>query len=152
MLRRAPRPAVRGDARQLPFRDAAVGSVAALWMLYHVPDPQVTIREARRVLRRGGLFAASAVARDDSPEFGDLLDRRPTSFDAEEAADVVRGVFGDAEVTRWDAPLLVLPDRAAVVDYLVGHLVERGRAERGAARFATPIRVTKRGCLVWAAR
>ncbi len=152
MLRRAPQPVVRGDARRLPFRDATFASVAALWMLYHMPDPQVTIREAHRVLRPGGLFAASAVARDDSPEFGDLLDRRPSSFDAEEAAELVGGVFGDVDVTRWDAPLLILPDRAAVVDYLVGRLVERGRAEREAPRFATPMRVSKRGCLVWAAR
>ena len=53
---------------------------------------------------------------------------------------------------RWDAPLIVLPDRAAVADYLVGRMVERGRAEREAGRFATPMRVTKRGCLVWARR
>ncbi len=152
MLRRAPQRVVRGDARRLPFRDATFASVAALWMLYHMPDPRVTIREAHRVLRPGGLFAASAVARDDSPEFGDLLDRRPSSFDAEEAAELVGNVFGNVDVTRWDAPLLILPNRAAVVDYLVSRMVERGRAEQQAPRFATPMRVSKRGCLVWAVR
>jgi SAM-dependent methyltransferase len=152
MLRRAPRPAVRGDACRLPFRDASFGSVAALWMLYHLPDPLEAVGEAHRVLRPGGLFAASTVARDDSPEFGDVLDRRPGSFDAEEAAELVGGVFGGADVTRWDASLLVLPDRAAVVDYLIGRTLERDRAERAAGAFATPMRVTKRGCLVWAMR
>jgi len=30
--------------------------------------------------------------------------------------------------------------------------VTRGRAEREASRYRTPLRVTKRGCLVWATR
>ena len=32
--------------------------VAALWMLYHVPDVDRAIAEVRRVLRPGGLFVA----------------------------------------------------------------------------------------------
>jgi SAM-dependent methyltransferase len=152
MLRRAPRPIVRGDAERLPFRDATFAAVAALWMLYHLSEPLVTIREAHRVLWPSGLFVASAVARDDSPEFGDVLDRRTGTFDAEESVDLVATVFGAVDVTRWDGPFLVLPNRAAVVDYLVGRMVERDRAEREASRFVTPMHVTKRGCLVWAER
>ncbi|MET0494668.1 MAG: methyltransferase domain-containing protein, partial [Actinoplanes sp.] len=35
----APKPAVRADAEAIPFRDHTFDAVAALWMLYHLPDP-----------------------------------------------------------------------------------------------------------------
>ena len=38
-LSRASGPRVRGDATRLPFPDASFGGAAALYMLYHVPDP-----------------------------------------------------------------------------------------------------------------
>lgn len=50
--------AARGDARHLPFADAAFDVVTARHMLYHVEDPAVAVVEARRVLRAGGRFAA----------------------------------------------------------------------------------------------
>lgn len=51
------RPLVLGDATDLPFPDDTFDAVAALWMLYHLPDPVAAIAEAARVLRRGALFA-----------------------------------------------------------------------------------------------
>jgi hypothetical protein len=55
-----------------------------------------------------------------------------------------------AEVTvhRWDAPLLTLPDAAAVRDYLLGRQAPRAAAEATAAELSTPMRVTKRGALL----
>jgi hypothetical protein len=55
-------------------------------------------------------------------------------------------------VERWDAPLVRLPDREAVRDYLVGKGVEPGRAEAAAADADAPLDVTKRGSLVYARR
>lgn len=46
------------DARDLPFDDASFDVVAALWMLYHVPDLHQALAEVRRVLRPGGVFVA----------------------------------------------------------------------------------------------
>ena len=46
------------DVQQLPFGDAQFDVVAALWMLYHVPDLHRGLAEVRRVLRPGGLFVA----------------------------------------------------------------------------------------------
>jgi len=50
--------AVRGDAQHLPFPDASFDVVTARHMLYHLDDPAEAVREARRVLREGGRFAA----------------------------------------------------------------------------------------------
>src|SRR5918995_2024526 len=47
-----------GDVQHLPFGDEAFDVVAALWLLYHVPDVDRAIAEVRRVLRPGGLFVA----------------------------------------------------------------------------------------------
>ena len=46
------------DAQRLPFGDGSFDVVAAMWMLYHVPDLDAALAEARRVLRPGGLLVA----------------------------------------------------------------------------------------------
>lgn len=45
---------VWGDARRLPFRDAAFDTVLLLETLEHVPDPEHCMSELTRVLRPGG--------------------------------------------------------------------------------------------------
>lgn len=51
MLTHAPDPVVRAEATTLPFADASFGSVALLYVLYHLADPGPAIAEAHRVLR-----------------------------------------------------------------------------------------------------
>jgi ubiquinone/menaquinone biosynthesis C-methylase UbiE len=95
-LRVAPSPKVLADAANLRVRDASVSAVTMLWMLYHLVDPVDAITEARRVLRRNGLFVASTASRFSDPELIDAYP--PTPFDAEEAAEIVGAVFPIVEV------------------------------------------------------
>ncbi|HEY8768401.1 MAG TPA: class I SAM-dependent methyltransferase [Dehalococcoidia bacterium] len=140
---RSTQPVVMADAQLLPVRDDSAGAVAALWMLYHIEDPLVVIREAYRVLRRGGLFVASTSRRDDSPEVEPSSE--PTTFDAEEAPAIVGAVFAEIEVEAWDAPMFTLPDRDSVREYLTQRLADPALADN----IETPVTITKRGCLVW---
>src|SRR5215469_15844240 len=73
MLDLAPRPSARADGARLPAGDASVDAVAMLYTLYHSADPLVPIREARRVLRPGGMFAACAANRETDPELADVI-------------------------------------------------------------------------------
>lgn len=144
LLRQVDGPVVLGDACMVPAASGSVGAVAALWMLYHLDDPSLAIAEARRVLRPAGLFVASASRRDDSSEL--CAPSAPSTFDAEEAGDVVAAVFGEVEVEAWDAPLVTLRDREEVRRYLVQQMGDPRRA----LDVEVPVTVTKRGCLVWA--
>ncbi len=141
-------PVVLGDAAHLPFLSGTFGAVAALYMLYHLDDPTVAIAEARRVLAPGGFFFACTKARSSDPELTDGYP--PTTFDAEEAPELVAAVFGQqaVEVISWDGPLLRLPDREAIRRYLRTHYLPAGMAEQ----LTAPLTVTKRGCLVIAAK
>jgi SAM-dependent methyltransferase len=49
------------DALDLPFGDGSFDHVWMMWFLEHVPDPVAALREARRVLVRGGAITAIEV-------------------------------------------------------------------------------------------
>ena len=150
----APKPAVQADASAIPFRDESFEAVAALWMLYHFADPDLILDEAARVLRPGGSFVACAPSRQNDPEFMDVLPRwgASSTFDAENAVEVVGRVFDVVEVERWDAPLISLPDAPAVAMFLRGRGLNAEMANASAAAYHPPMTVTKRGVLVWACR
>ncbi|HLZ69495.1 MAG TPA: class I SAM-dependent methyltransferase [Dehalococcoidia bacterium] len=150
-LRRGAGERLQGEATRLPFRDASFDGVAALYMLYHVDDPATALREAARVLRPGGLFAAAAPSRFDAPEMAPLLPPEPPlSFDAENGPERLCAVFAEVEVERWDGPFTRLPDAEAVSRYLIGHLVAPALAAEVAARVETPLTLTKRGAMLFA--
>jgi SAM-dependent methyltransferase len=152
MLAEAPGPVVEADAAALPFADGSFGSLALLYVLYHLPEPARALDEAHRVLRPGGLLAVAAPSRRDSPELAHVLPRGPLTFDAELAPELIGERFDELEVRRWDAPLLHLPRRGDVRDYLLGKGVDPDRAAAAAGGLEVPLHVTKRGALVFARR
>ncbi len=148
MLAAVPPPTVRADALALPFADAAFDAVVAVNVLDHVSDPLLAVRAAHRVLRPGGLLVAGTISRHDSPELAPVWRPMPTPFDTENAPAIMAAVFAAVTVDRWDAPLLTLPDTAAVTDFLTARFVPADRAARDAAVVETPVVLTKRGALV----
>jgi len=141
------RPLVVADMRALPFRDGAFAEVVHLWCLYHLDDPALAIREARRVLRPAGRYYASTAARDSDPE---ILPEGypPSTFDAEEAATIVALVFERTEPERWDGQFFALSTREQVRAYCRHNYIPAERAEEA----ELPLCLTKRGVLVRATR
>ena len=101
-------------------------------------------------MRPGGLIAISAPSRYDSPELTHALPKGPLTFDAELAPGLLRELFEELEVVRWDAPLVELPTARAVRDYLVGKQVAPDQAQAVADATELPLSVTKRGALLFA--
>jgi len=80
MLRQArirlPGHLVRGDVYRLPFADASVAAVTAVWLLHLLDDSEPVLAEAARVLKPGGVLVTTvdksdahrvAEGRDPSP-------------------------------------------------------------------------------------
>ena len=149
MVAAAPAGARLGRADSMPFADGSFGGVALLYVLYHLEDPALALKEARRVGRRGGLVATAAPSRHDSPELAFALPRRSLTFDAEIAPGLVAEHLDAVEVDAWDLPLLTLPDQNAVRDYLIGKGTDAAIAADAAPEVEVPLTVTKRGAVVW---
>lgn len=141
------RPVVLADMRALPFRHEVFAEVTHLWCLYHLADPVAAISEAARVLGPGGRYFACTAARDNDPELM-FEGYPPTSFDAEEAPEIVAAVFEDVDVQRWDQTFFPLQTRDEVRAYCRHHYIPVERADH----VDIPLWLTKRGVLVTAAK
>lgn len=152
MLKAASGSRVFGDARVLPFPANTFGGAAALYMLYHLEDPVQAVAECHRILRPGGWFAACAPSMYDSPELKSVLPGYgvPSTFDSENAPEIVGSVFPDIEVDAWDGPYVHLPDREALTLYLRGRRLSLAAAERASHTIDTPLTLTKRGAIIFA--
>lgn len=107
------------DVQALPFEDDSFDLVAAMWMLYHVPDLHRGLAEIRRVLRPGGTFVAATNGDEHVAELRRAVGRPPavTQFSSQNGEAVLRSHFTD--VHREDlVPRAIFPDHAAAVAYL----------------------------------
>ena len=142
---------VLGDATRLPFEDGTFGTVAALYMLYQFDDPLVPIREAFRVLRPGGYFAACAPSRYDDPELAEFMASVPLgTFDSDNGAELIGSVFEIIGKDSYDMPLYRFPTRNGLWNYLVSVGYEADLADDIARRVEIPLWLTKRGATIWA--
>ncbi len=64
-----------GDAQSLPYADQSFDVVMANHMLYHVPDIERALSEARRVLKPNGVLVAATNSIQSMPEFHALFRR-----------------------------------------------------------------------------
>lgn len=124
--------AVVADAQRLPFDADRFDVVTARHMLYHVPDPVLAVREADRVLRPGGIFAAAVNVERTTPMLMDLvaesaaihgLTRSNSVFKVHggNLPEMVKRVFGNARVHRRDNAL-VFDSPEPVIAYAVSCL------------------------------
>ena len=106
-------PATVADARILPLASGSLDGVVASFSLNHLPDPEVALVEAARVVAPGGFVLASAYAADDD---------HPVKA-AVAAAATEQGWSGESwyeELRTSSLPILATPDGAAAVARLAG--------------------------------
>lgn len=107
------------DATDLPFADGSFDLVAAMWMLYHVPDLDAALAEVRRVLRPGGRFLAVTNGDEHVADLRREAGGGPvvTQFSSQNGEAALLRHFG--RVSREDLrPRAVFPDHAAAMAYL----------------------------------
>ena len=108
-----------GDVQGLPLADGEFDVAVAAWMLFHVAEIDRALGELARVLRPGGRLVAVTNGRDHVHELYELLglERRPSTFDAEDAGELLLRHF--THVQELDAGgWLAFPDRAAAQAYV----------------------------------
>ncbi|HEY3016670.1 MAG TPA: class I SAM-dependent methyltransferase [Nocardioides sp.] len=107
------------DVQELPFAANSFDVVAAMWMLYHVPNLDRALAEVRRVLRPGGLFVAVTNGNEHTADLrrdagGDPL---ITTFSSENGEESLSLHFD--EVRRHDiSTRAVFADRSTALAYL----------------------------------
>src|SRR5206468_2655923 len=102
---------VPADAATLPFRAAHFTHVWLLEALPRLPDPRAALREAHRVLRRGGTVAIQDLVRPDAARAADIPGWMPATA-AERVAALER--LGFVEVALRDRTAEA-PERSAQV-------------------------------------
>jgi ubiquinone/menaquinone biosynthesis C-methylase UbiE len=132
------------DVQALPFEGGEFDCVAALWMLYHVPDLDRGVAELARVLRPEGRLVAATSSRRHLAELWSLAGRdrasEPPRFFAETGEAALRGHF--SRVERQDfCGEIVFPDARAARAYVGASVAHKHLAER-VADFPGPLSAT----------
>jgi SAM-dependent methyltransferase len=72
------KPYVVGTATAMPFKDGEFDALWSIWVLEHIPNPEMALKEIRRVVKSGGLIYLYP-AWDCVPWAADGYDARPFS-------------------------------------------------------------------------
>jgi SAM-dependent methyltransferase len=86
---------VCGDAAALPFRDAVFDAVVGAFLMVWLADRAAFLREAGRVLKSGGLFAALA-----EPDYEGIIEYPPAASSRDDVVEAVRRWGGDPTAGR----------------------------------------------------
>lgn len=115
------------DVQRLPFSTGQFERVLANYMLYHVPDISLAVRELRRVLAPGGRLCAATNSTGHMRELGDLMNRFglrrselhdfAARYGLENAPAILGESFEHVEVIPFIDSLFVTETRA-LVDYI----------------------------------
>jgi SAM-dependent methyltransferase len=124
--------ATEADVQALPFEDGSFDCVAAGWVLYHLPDLDLGVRELARVLRPGGRLVTATLGTANMQELWDLLGGEVTaglSFDCNNGEAALSPHF--TRIERRDANgTVVFPDRAAMREFVAATTTRSHLADR----------------------
>lgn len=86
---------VLGDCQRLPFADASVDAVSAVWLLHLLPDAPAVVAECARVLRPGGVFVTT-VDKDTGHDVNSDVDELLAPFRVRRAYDAAPRILAVA--------------------------------------------------------
>ena len=136
------------DVQELPFEDGSFDCVAANWVLYHVPDLDLGVRELARVLRPGGRLVAATLGAANMQELWDLLGGEVTaglSFGYENGEAALAPHF--TQIERREANgTVVFPDRAAMQEFVAATTTRSHLADR-VPELAEPFQTASTHCV-----
>lgn len=120
------------DVQALPFEDDSFDCVAANWVLYHVPDLDLGVRELARVIRPGGRLVAATLGAANMQELWDLLAGEVTaglSFGHDNGEAALAPHFTQIERRQVDGTV-VFPGRASMHEFVAATTTRSHLAER----------------------
>jgi len=145
--------ATEADVQALPFEDNSFDCVAANWVLYHVPDVDLGVRELARVLRPGCRLVAATLGAANMQELWDLLGGEVTaglSFGSDNGEAALAPHF--TQVERREANgTVVFPDRASMHEFVAATTTRSHLAER-VPELAEPFQTRSTHCVFVAAK
>ena len=140
------------DVQALPFEDGSFDCVAANWVLYHVPDLDLGVRELARVIRPGGRLVAATLGAANMQELWDLLGGEVTgglSFGYENGEAALAPHFTAIE-RREANGTVVFPDRASMQEFVAATTTRSHLADR-VPELAEPFQTASTHCVFVAA-
>lgn len=134
------------DAQAIPFPDGSFDASIANHMLYHAPDPRLTLAEVRRALQPGGRFYAATNGPAHLRELNEFLPGPAAdlpyggeySFGLDNGRDLLASPFAHVTLHRRDDALAVT-EVAPVVAFILSSPKELGLDDEGRAEVAARV-------------